>query len=211
MPTSCLRSHLVPWIRDSRRYVAWTRSCHEMGWGAYLAMRKGFISEAQMKRIMDLISNMELSLYHPIMDDGERIFKTQLKIIEKRGGHLCAPVPRGEIGECGYIQDLSLKEITQYLIEYKELCKSYPREGRGIDAHCADVGLEDPATVGQRKETAKLSQLEQENAMLKERLEKMTSLSGAEVKQLHKALGDIDEDDCKCGCVDLEALIRGTK
>merc|ERR1711907_831250 len=33
------------------------------------------------------------------------------------------------------------------LDEYKAICKEYPREGHGIDVHCADVGLEDPSTV----------------------------------------------------------------
>merc|ERR1719384_2193352 len=118
------------------------------------------------------------------MDDASRIYTTQLKIVQKRGGHLCAPVPKGEIGQCGYIQDLSLQEIKDTLIEYRQLCAAYPRGGLGIDAHCADVGLEDPATVGEQKE----------NKKLKDELEAMHKLCadcGIDCSNpLAKALGD---------------------
>jgi len=144
-----------------------------MGWGAFLAMKKGFISRVQLSRVLNLISNMELSLYHPIMDDAKRIYTTQLKIVQKRGGHLCAPVPKGEIGKCGYIQDLTLQEIQDCLTEYRQLCAVYPRAGRGIDAHCADVGLEDPATVGERKVEQRLKETVSENEALKQKLAAM--------------------------------------
>jgi len=141
-----------------------------MGWGAYLAKRCGFISDAQLNRIMNLISKMDLSLYHPIMDDAERICNTQTKIIQKRGGHLCAPVPRGSIGECGYIQDLSFDDIRAALKEYKLICASFPRNGLGIEVHCADVGLEDPGTVGTRKEDSALALMREENEKLRAQL-----------------------------------------
>jgi len=142
-----------------------------MGWGAYLAKRQGFITDKQLERIMWLISDMELSLYHPIMDDSHRICTTQVKIIQKRGGHLCAPVPRGAIGQCGYIQDLSDEDIRKSLKEYKELCNEFPRAGLGIEVHCADVGLEDPGTVGTRKEDENIAQLTAENEKLRSQLE----------------------------------------
>jgi len=158
-----------------------------MGWGAYLAKRCGFITTQQLERIMWLISDMELSLFHPIMEDSERIFNTQTKIIQKRGGHLCAPVPRGAIGKCGYIQNLSRDDIEQSLKEYKALCTEFPRSGLGIEVHCADVGLEDPGTVGTRKEDAELSKLADENRKLR------AALAAAE-----KRLGMCSHDgDCQ--------------
>merc|ERR1712110_790331 len=69
-----------------------------MGYGAFLAMQAGFINTQQLDRIMKLISKFELSLWHPIMDSAERIWGCNEKIIAKRGGFLCAPVPCGEIG-----------------------------------------------------------------------------------------------------------------
>merc|ERR1719336_1321370 len=160
-----------------------------MGWGAYLAKRCGFITDKQLERIMWLISDMELSLYHPIMDDASRICATQVKIIQKRGGHLCAPVPRDNIGQCGYIQDLSDEDIHLSLQEYKELCGEFPRAGLGIEVHCADVGLEDPGTVGTRKEDEAISKLSAENEKLRKQLEaaesRIRSMCGCDACESH--------------------------
>ena len=40
-----------------------------MGYGAYLAMEENFISEEECRRIMTLISDMGLALWHDIMDN----------------------------------------------------------------------------------------------------------------------------------------------
>merc|ERR1712178_536423 len=71
----------------------------------------------------------ELSLWHPIMDSAERVWGCNEKIIAKRGGFLCAPVPCGEIGSCGYIQDLTYEQVESSLKDYKALCESFPRGG----------------------------------------------------------------------------------
>lgn len=103
----------------------------------------------ELDRIMRLISSMELTLWHPIMDEVDMIWGSQVKIIQKRGGNLCAPVPKGSIGQCGYINGLSYEDMKKTLADYKEVCKSYPRNGHGIDMHCADVGLQDPSVTAQ--------------------------------------------------------------
>jgi len=117
-----------------------------MGYGAYLAKLENFISEAECNRILQLISKMELSLWHDIMDNHDLVAAANTKVIEKRGGNLCAPVPK-LLGQCGYINQLSREKLDQTLNEYKILCEQYPRSGRGIDVHCKDVGLADPSAV----------------------------------------------------------------
>merc|ERR1739838_1234517 len=124
-----------------------------MGYGAYLAYVKGFIKEDVMHRILKVISDCELALWHPIMEDKEAIWKSNLAIIEKRGGNLAAPVPK-PLGESGYINELSEEELYRTVEEYKSICESYPRKGRGVDEHCVDVGLEDP----QAKKKAPITQ-----------------------------------------------------
>jgi len=119
-----------------------------MGFGAYLAKLEGYITEEEMNRIHRLLSKMELSLWHDIMDDKELLQYANEKAHEKRGGNICAPVPKEEIGKCGYINEMSQEMILQRMGEYKAICQNYPRGGRGIDVHCHDVGLEDPSTVG---------------------------------------------------------------
>merc|ERR1712232_535625 len=98
-----------------------------MGYGAFLARNCGFINNEQLERIMRLISKFELSLWHPVMDDADRIWECNTKIIAKRGGNLCAPVPRGEIGQCGYIQELTKEQVASSIKEYKALCETFPR------------------------------------------------------------------------------------
>lgn len=117
-----------------------------MGYGAYLAKLENFITAEECSRILRLISTMELSLWHDIMDNHDLVAAANTKVIEKRGGNLCAPVPK-ELGQCGYINELSRDTIDQTLNDYKMLCQQFPRSGRGVDVHCRDVGLEDPSTV----------------------------------------------------------------
>merc|ERR1712176_1196787 len=114
-----------------------------MGFGAYLAFKEGMIPEEEMNRILKLISDCELTLYHPVMDDTNLVWKSHLAMVEKRGGNLCAPVPK-PLGRCGYINDISKENLELRLKEYKTLCMTYPRNGLGVDPHCTDVGLEDP-------------------------------------------------------------------
>ena len=68
------------------------------------------------------------------------------KIIEKRGGNLVAPVPRGGIGSCGYLNDLSAADLCAAIPQYKIICANFPRDGKGVEPLCSDVGLESPST-----------------------------------------------------------------
>ena len=120
-----------------------------MGYGAYLSFIEGWISRDEMDRVHRLISDMELSLWHPIMTDVDLIYASQEKIVDKRGGALCAPVPK-TLGQCGYIQDLSKERLTETMAEYKKICETYPRQGLGVEVHCADVGLADPSVEARK-------------------------------------------------------------
>ncbi len=119
-----------------------------MGFGAYLSYRTGWISEPDFHRILRLISSFGLSLWHDVMLNEETLWAAQEKIVQKRGGNLAAPLPKGEIGKCGYLNSLTREELSQAIGEYREICANYPRKGWGIDPLCSDVGLEDPSTVG---------------------------------------------------------------
>lgn len=119
-----------------------------MGFGAYLSFAEGWISEEDFHRILKLFSDLELSLNHPILDDAELLWSCQVRMIEKRGGNLCAPLPKGRIGDCGYKQAIPREELLRKLDEYRHIVRSeYPREGLGIEMHCTDVGLEDPRNL----------------------------------------------------------------
>ncbi len=108
---------------------------------------EGWISDEEFLRILNLISSMELSLWHPIMDDVDMIWSSQVKMIQKRGGHLCAPIPRDGIGKCGYLNDMPYDRLKTSLAQYKQICQDFPRQGFGVEVHCADVGLGDPSVT----------------------------------------------------------------
>jgi 3-dehydroquinate synthase len=125
----------------------------DMGFGAYLSFVEGWVSEEEMHRILKCISGCELSLYHPIMDDDEMVWKTHLGIVEKRGGNLCAPIPK-PLGFSGYLNDMTKERLAQTMHEYKELVSKYPRGGRGVEELCIEVGLEDPQSKKMQKRAA---------------------------------------------------------
>jgi len=120
-----------------------------MGFGAYLSYRMDWITEAECHRIMRLISAFGLSLWHDVLENKETLYASQEKIFQKRGQNLAAPLPKGKIGQCGYLNELSRVELFQAIDDYAAVCADYPRGGWGIEPHCRDVGLEDPSTVGQ--------------------------------------------------------------
>lgn len=118
-----------------------------MGFGAYLSYRLGWIGQSEFHRILKLMSGYGLSLWSDILNDGELIWKSQLTVTQKRGQNLVAPLPKGKIGECGYLNQLSKPELLSALMEYKLVCAGYPRKGVGIEPLCSDVGLEDPSAT----------------------------------------------------------------
>merc|ERR1712117_891115 len=115
-----------------------------MGFGAYLSHKLGWIPESEFRRVVKLFSTLELSLTHPILDNTEAIWQAQVRMIEKHGGNLAAPLPLGQLGNCGYLNDVSREDLASYLTQYRKICEEYPRQGLGVEAHCIDVGLEDP-------------------------------------------------------------------
>jgi len=120
-----------------------------MGFGAFLSHREGWITAPEMHRVLKLIDSFGLSLAHPILNDHEVIWAAQVKMVEKRGGNLAAPLPKGTLGACGYLNDMSKDKLKDSLEAYLATVDCYPRGGLGIEAHCKDVGLEDPATVAE--------------------------------------------------------------
>ncbi|MGD1905864.1 MAG: sedoheptulose 7-phosphate cyclase [Leptolyngbyaceae cyanobacterium] len=118
-----------------------------MGFGAYLSYSKGWINEASLHRILRLISSFDLSLWSDVLLNKATVWAAQEKIVQKRGKNLVAPLPKGEIGQCGYLNTLSETELYAAIDAYQQICADYPRHGIGIEPLCSDVGLEDPSTI----------------------------------------------------------------
>ncbi|MEO0533103.1 MAG: sedoheptulose 7-phosphate cyclase [Cyanobacteria bacterium P01_A01_bin.123] len=118
-----------------------------MGFGAYMSYRNNWISDQDCHRILRLISSFGLSLWHDVLLNQETLWAAQEKIVQKRGGNLVAPLPKGKIGKCGYLNALTRDQLNAAVKAYQKVCADYPRKGLGIDPLCSDVGLEDPSTV----------------------------------------------------------------
>ena len=114
-----------------------------MGFSAYLSFCNGWITQREFHRILKLLSDLELSLWHPIMEDTQLVYKGQITMIQKRAGNLAAPVPKG-LGKCGYINDMPYDLLGKRLGEYRKVTLEYPRQGMGIEVHCMDIGIACP-------------------------------------------------------------------
>ena len=118
----------------------------EMCLNAFMSFKRGWLTESEMHRILKLFSNYELSLWHDILLNKKCMIEGYEKILQKRGGNLAIPVPKG-IGSCGYINNLTKNELIEIIDEYKNIVKKYPRNGLGVEPLCQDAGLEDPLSI----------------------------------------------------------------
>lgn len=119
-----------------------------MGLGAFISQQLGWIDTQQMQRIHNLIQTFGLSMWHNQLDDYDLIWSAQVKMVQKRGGHLVAPLPKKKIGQCGYLEDVNRGDLVSLIKGYKNVCRALPSEGRGAEPLCSDVGLESPSMVG---------------------------------------------------------------
>jgi len=137
-----------------------------MGFGAYLSYCNNWISAQDFHRILRLISSFGLSLWHDVLLNQKTLWAAQEKMVQKRGGNLVAPLPKGEIGKCGYLNSLTQDELNEAIKQYQTICADYPRKGLGIEPLCSDVGLEDPSTVAHHIPVEPLSTWENSEELL---------------------------------------------
>ena len=123
----------------------------EMALDAYLSYQRSLVTEAEMHRILKLFSDFELSIWDDILLDRDCILQGYDKVLQKRGGVLAIPVPKG-IGGCAYINDLTKPELLDLIGDYQSIVNDYPRKGIGVEPMCADAGLEDPNTIYEETE-----------------------------------------------------------
>jgi len=113
-----------------------------MGLSTHMAYDQGFLTKEQRDRVLRLFNEMEISFYNPIIHKTELLWACQKKMVEKRGGNLCAPVPKA-IGQDGYIQHMPRDRLERLVKEYKAICAPYPRNGVGVEPKLTDVGMEE--------------------------------------------------------------------
>lgn len=104
----------------------------DMAYSATLANIRGLLSDAEHKRMLNLFSKAGLSMDH--VDFNEDILeKATQAILKTRDGLLRAAVP-SPIGSCVFLNDVSQDEMFAALRKHKEIMKTYPRNGEGLEA-----------------------------------------------------------------------------
>lgn len=104
----------------------------DMAYSATLAHKRGILPEADYKRLLNLFSRAGLSMDHHQFDE-DILDKGTKAILRTRDGMLRAAVP-APLGKCVFLNDVSMEEMVAALKQHKEVMKSYPRNGEGLEA-----------------------------------------------------------------------------
>lgn len=105
----------------------------DMAYSVTIAWKRGLITIEERDRILRLMSRVGLALDHELFDI-DLIWKATKSIMLTRDGQQRAAMPN-PIGTCIFVNDLTYDELKQDLKEHKELIKTYPRGGEGLDAY----------------------------------------------------------------------------
>jgi len=105
----------------------------DMAFSTTIAWKRGLITSEERDRILRLMSRAGLTLDHELFDI-DLIWKATKSIMLTRDGHQRAAMPN-PIGHCVFLNDLTYEELEKDLQEHKQLVKSYPRAGAGVDAY----------------------------------------------------------------------------
>lgn len=118
----------------------------DMAYSATLANQRGLLSDEEHSRLLTLFSRAGLSIDHPQFDD-EILDKGTAAILKTRDGLLRLAVP-SPLGRCTFLNDVSAQELRDALSKHKEIVRTYPREGAGLEAYVdsSDTGYADNET-----------------------------------------------------------------
>jgi demethyl-4-deoxygadusol synthase len=118
--------------------------CVDMALSATLAERRGYVSEVERDRILNLMSRLGLAVDDPHLTP-ELLEAATASILGTRDGLLRAAVPR-PIGSCAFVNDADPAELAETLAAHRALCAALPREGAGIESS-SEVSAASPAGV----------------------------------------------------------------
>ncbi|EMC91075.1 hypothetical protein BAUCODRAFT_80557 [Baudoinia panamericana UAMH 10762] len=104
----------------------------DMAYSATLANQRGLLSDEEHQRLLKLFSRAGLSIDHPDFDE-HVLDKGTAAILKTRDGKLRLAVPH-PLGSCVFINDVEKEDLEKALRKHKEIMKSFPREGAGIES-----------------------------------------------------------------------------
>ena len=104
----------------------------DMAYSATLAHMRGNLPDEDYKRLLDLFSRIGLSMDHEDFNE-DILDKATTAILKTRDGKLRAAIP-SPLGSCVFLNDVEQSEMNEALRKHKEICKTYPRNGLGLEA-----------------------------------------------------------------------------
>lgn len=93
---------------------------------------RGILSDEEHYRILNLFSRAGLSMDHHQFNE-DILDKATKAILRTRDGLLRAAVP-SPLGQCVFLNDVSMEEMNAALHKHKDLMKNFPRNGKGLEA-----------------------------------------------------------------------------
>ena len=108
----------------------------DMALSVTLAEQRGHITAAERDRILGVMSDLGLALDSEHLT-GELLTTATSAILKTRDGLLRAAVP-DPVGECRFLNDVTVDELVDTLTLHKKICVDYARGGDGIDMFTGD-------------------------------------------------------------------------
>jgi demethyl-4-deoxygadusol synthase len=103
----------------------------DMALSTTLAEQRGHISVEERDRVLGLMSDLGLALDSEHLTP-ELLSASTAAILKTRDGALRAAIP-APIGDCLFLNDVTVEELAETLVLHRKLCEDYPRAGDGID------------------------------------------------------------------------------
>lgn len=88
----------------------------------FIAMRRDLLSEADVQRVIDVMTAMRLPISHRFFHDPELLNKALSDTIKHRDGQQRLPLPSG-IGQCIFVNDIQYNEIVLAAQEMENVSK----------------------------------------------------------------------------------------
>ena len=112
-----------------------------MAFGATLSHIVGWCTEQERDRIIALLRKLELSVFHPIIEDTKIMISGQDNMRKKRGmGGFWAPLPKG-IGNVDFLKEVEEDLLIQTIQAHKAICSKFKNHGAGKEMYLKDLGL----------------------------------------------------------------------
>lgn len=103
----------------------------DMALSTTLAEQRGHLSVEDRDRVLGVMSGLGLSLDSKYLTP-ELLEQATTSILKTRDGLLRAAIPT-PIGQCSFLNDLTVAELADTLTLHKKICLDYPRGGEGVD------------------------------------------------------------------------------